>query len=254
MQQHSELSELRQNGRGDGLAKEGKLDAYCTSGSSPPAPKKTKRTERHESEFYATPRWTVHRLLEALHLPGGNWLEPGAGEGDLIRAVAEKRDDVRWTALELRPECKPHLDKLKPRPEIIITDKFIGAPEPEKPLRGHRFDVAFGNPPFSLAIEFIRECFEVADRVVFLLRLNFLATSSRSTFMRTYCPDIYILPQRPSFNGTGTDAQEYAWFVWGPPVGRRRNTGIVRVLADTDKKTRLATSHGIYTPQGYIRG
>ena len=231
------------------------LDPFCTSGSSPPAPKtKMKRTERHESDFYATPRWTVHRLLEVLHLRGGDWLEPGAGEGDLIRAVAETgRNDINWTALELRPECKSHLEKLKPRPEIIITDKFIGAPERERPLRGRRFDVAFGNPPFSLAIEFIRECFEVADRVVFLLRLNFLATSSRSRFMRTYAPDIYVLPQRPSFNGRGTDSQEYAWFVWGLPVSRRRNTGIVRVLADTDKKTRLTTSPGLYTAHGYIR-
>src|SRR6266852_476995 len=105
------------------------LDPFCTSGSSPPAPKtKMKRTERHESDFYATPRWTVHRLLEVLHLRGGDWLEPGAGEGDLIRAVAETgRNDINWTALELRPECKSHLEKLKPRPEIIITDNITGA-------------------------------------------------------------------------------------------------------------------------------
>src|SRR5260370_38158480 len=99
----------------------------------------------------------------------------------------------------------------------------------------------------------MRECFEVAARVVLLLRLNFLATSSRSRFMRTYAPDIYVPPQRPSFNGRGTDSQEYAWLVWGLPVSRRRNTGIVRVLADTDKKTRLTTSPGLYTAHGYIR-
>src|SRR5260370_30448823 len=141
VERHTEVSELRQNGRGSEFAKEGKLDAYCTSGSSPPASilKKMNRTERHESDFYATPRWTVHRLLEVLHLPGGNWLEPGAGEGDLIRAVAETgRNDINWTALELRPECKSHLEKLKPRPEIIITDKFIGAPARQTPLPGPR--------------------------------------------------------------------------------------------------------------------
>lgn len=32
--------------------------------------------------------------------------------------------------------------------------------------------------------------------------------------MRSHTPDIYVLPNRPSFSGKGTDSIEYAWFVW----------------------------------------
>ena len=46
--------------------------------------------ERRPADFYATPHWTVRRLLEALPLPGGVWFEPCAGEGDIIKAVNAK--------------------------------------------------------------------------------------------------------------------------------------------------------------------
>lgn len=169
---------------------------------------------RHPADFYATPSWCVDRLLEKLSLPGGNWLEPGAGEGNLIKAV--NRSDVRWTALELREECRPTLEQLTPRPEIIITDKFVadGVEDREKPLHGRHFDVAFGNPPFSLAIEFVRESIKYAEHVVMLLRLNFLGSRGRCAFMQAHAPDVYVLPDRPSFDGKGTDSIEYAWFVW----------------------------------------
>jgi 16S rRNA A1518/A1519 N6-dimethyltransferase RsmA/KsgA/DIM1 with predicted DNA glycosylase/AP lyase activity len=164
---------------------------------------------RSSDDFYATPHWVVHRLLEKIVLPGGNWLEPGAGEGNIIRAV--NRPDVNWTALELRKECRPHLQRIEPCPEIIITDKFVAKVEDRrKPLYGRKFDVALGNPPFSLALEFVQESLDLADTVVMLLRLNFLASSTRAEFMRSWIPDVYVLPNRPSFTGKGTDSIESA--------------------------------------------
>ena len=67
----------------------------------------------------------MHRLLEKLALPGGNWFEPGAGEGNLIKAV--NRNDINWTALELREECKPFLEALEPTPEIILRSVLLAA-------------------------------------------------------------------------------------------------------------------------------
>lgn len=32
--------------------------------------------------------------------------------------------------------------------------------------------------------------------------------------MQRHTPDVYVLPQRPSFTGKGTDSTSYAWFVW----------------------------------------
>lgn len=187
-----------------GLQARGKLKMSSTNRGS----------DRAEADFYQTPDWCVQRLVEKLGLPGGKWLEPGAGEGDLIKAMG--RGCVYWTALELREECRANLEKIQPPVEIIITDKFIdpSVPEDQKPLHGRHFDVAFGNPPYSLAIEFIQESLKYCDIVVMLLRLNFLSTRSRAPFMQEHTPDVYVLPDRPSFTGHGTDSSEYAWFVW----------------------------------------
>ncbi len=150
-----------------------------------------------------------------------------------------KRSDVRWTALELPAECRQNLELLTPRPEIIITDKFISPalPEEQKPLHGRRFDVALGNPPFSLAQEFVEESMRVADTVVMLLRLNFIGSAGRSAFMQKHTPDVYVLPDRPSFDGRGTDSIEYAWFVWQGRAARR-SVGAIAVLDTTPLSVR----------------
>lgn len=195
--------------------------------------------QKSEADFYPTPAWCTRRLLERLRLPEGDWLEPGAGDGALIRAVSEKRQDIRWTALELREECAPRL-KLPSVKDIIITDKFVepGVPEEKKPLYGRLFDVAFGNPPFSLAMPFIHESLRYCDNVVFLLRLNYMGSEERNAWMKDHMPDIYILPNRPSFRGDGqTDSIEYAWYHWNKN-NLRRTDGKVTLLGLTSAKER----------------
>ena len=54
--------------------------------------------------------------------------------------------------------------------------------------------------------------------------------------MRAQEPDVYVLPNRPSFTGHGTDSCEYAWFVFG--ASRPKPRGLVRVLATTPKEQR----------------
>jgi len=72
--------------------------------------------ERDEHDFYETPAWCVHRLLEAVpQLPGGAWLEPCAGKGAIIRAVNEvRKDPIHWTAVEIDPSHRDDLCPLSP--------------------------------------------------------------------------------------------------------------------------------------------
>lgn len=104
---------------------------------------------------------------------------------------------------------------------------------------GGPFDVVITNPPYSLAMPVIEQALALETQfIVMLLRLNFLASGGRADFMRTHAPDVYVLPNRPSFSGTGTDSIEYAWFVWH---GRRRRArGTVHVLAATSANERAA--------------
>lgn len=188
--------------------------------------------KRSPADYYPTPAWCVHRLLdERLFLPGKHWHEPCAGDGAIIRAVNERRE-VEWSATELREECRADLEPLTPR-GLTIGDFTQAAYPPAK------YDVIITNPPFSIARQIIEASLERALVVVALLRLNFLASEKRADLMRTNAPDVYVLPNRPSFTGEGTDSIEYAWFVWGSH--RRRNWGFVKVLAPTPAAERRAS-------------
>lgn len=201
-------------------------------------------------DFFKTPAWCVDRLLEVREFPGGSWLEPAAGDGAIIRAVNAHPSSPRsltWHAHDIRPECKPHLDTLA---QNDIGD-FLALRQWET----RRYAVCVTNPPFGLAEAFLRRCLEVADTVVFLQRLPWLASDDRADLFRALPPDVYVLPDRPSFVNirkrvrdpktgklkwqvTTTDATDYCWFCWG--TDRTRISGSVRVLASTPLETRVA--------------
>ena len=79
-----------------------------------------------------------------------------------------------------------------------------------------RFDAIITNPPFSLAFQFVRRSVKLADHVFLLLRLNFLASQKRADWFKKNEPSaLFVLINRPSFTGGGTDMTDYAWFYWG---------------------------------------
>lgn len=195
--------------------------------------------ERIASDNYPTPAWCVHRLLEVCPLPLASlgvrrWLEPCAGDGAIMRAVdtfLRPEDRPSWTAVEIRPEAAELIPARDG--DLVHVGDFLRDAPPSGP-----FITIITNPPYSLAMEFIQRSFDLAPGafIVMLLRVNFAASAARSTFMREFPPDVYVLPNRPSFTNGGTDATEYAWFVW-PPI-RRRTHGSFRVLATTSKEER----------------
>jgi hypothetical protein len=90
-------------------------------------------------------------------------------------------------------------------------------------------------------MEFIRRSLELNTRyVVMLQRLNYIGTETRFPFMKMNPPDIYVLPNRPSFKSTGeTDSIEYAWFVWDK-LNLVRPNGLYTMLNLTSKEERKA--------------
>lgn len=217
---------------------------------------------RRPSDFYRTPSWCVHRLLDRLDLPEGNWLEPSAGDGAILSAVDEALY-VTWTAVEIREEAIRELRR-KSAAAVYVHGDFLTI------AWDRRFRVCITNPPYSLAWEFVRKGLADADWVVMLLRLNWLGSQERSRFLRTQPPDVYVLPNRPTFcvvvrcvlgheksvlpedadglrrcgtdgctakaKKTSSDSTEYAWFVW--PPHRERDHGQLMVLDSTGKEDR----------------
>jgi predicted RNA methylase len=175
--------------------------------------RKGNNPRRATLDYYPTPAWTVHRLLEVLQLPGGKWFEPCAGDGAIMKAVQEVRKDVTWVANEIQPEMKEKLEKIQGVTSVTSAD-FLKMSTDDLP----EYKVIITNPPFNLAMECIQQSLGLhADYVIFLLRLNFLASKSRAKFMHENTPDVYVLSQRPRFTSNGgCDSIDYAWFVWSP--------------------------------------
>jgi hypothetical protein len=197
---------------------------------------KRRKTKRKPSDAYLTPPWCVHRLLEIadFRLPGGAWLEPAAGPGRIINTVSSRRKDVRWDAIELRAKCQGDLVKAVGSSSRVAMGDFLSDSFPTK-----QYNVIFTNPPFSLAMHFVKKCLQCADHVVMLLRLGFLGSAIRADFFRQHPPDIYLLPDRPSFLKSGkTDNSYYAWCVWRQG---KHTKGAFRVLATTPLSERKAT-------------
>ena len=85
------------------------------------------------------------------------------------------------------------------------------------------FNLIFGNPPYSLAEQFIRHSFELLTEkgyVYFLLRLSFLEGIARGRWLFKEFPikRVYVCSRRPSFFSTNgkhtTDTLAYAMFLW----------------------------------------
>jgi 16S rRNA G966 N2-methylase RsmD len=185
---------------------------------------------RNRHDTYPTPSWAVRRIIEALTPRGGRWLEPCAGNGAIIRAIgALPRGPVMsWTAVEIRKQPISLIKKsLSSSHDVVVCGDFLAdSPHPDWPKQ---FDMAITNPPFSLAMPFIEKCRTISRHTVMLLRLNFLASEERSAFMQATRPDVYVLPNRPSFVRNGkVDSIEYAWYHW-----HENSTGIVRILPVT---------------------
>ncbi len=185
-------------------------------------------SERRADDFYSTPAWCVRALLRTVKLPRGHWLEPCAGSGELFDAVEAETDiSNRWDLCELQGKELRCDGKLLRRllsvdcfhecvyglhvGDFLTLSSFAAVTGQPKP-----FDVCIGNPPYSLAKEFVDRALGCSRVVAFLLRLNFLGSQKRAAWLREQPPSVYVLPRRPSFTDDNkTDATEYAWFVWG---------------------------------------
>lgn len=136
-------------------------------------------------------------------------LEPSAGNGHIVEVVKANGDNS-VLALELREE---ELETLKVIADDVEIEDFL-----KFNPNGKRFDYIIGNPPYSIALEFMEKCFEISDEntvVIMLLRTAFLESKKRYDFWQKHPVNgLYVLSQRPSFTGKGTDATSYSWFVW----------------------------------------
>lgn len=185
-------------------------------------------------DFYVTPTWAVSRLLDRWTPRKGWLLEPAAGTGAIIQAVNARLGDQTWMAVECRATAAPECQAAGANP--VIADFLTWEPEPHATTA---VTTVITNPPFALCEEFIRRADQVfpdAD-IVFLVRLGFLASEGRVKLWRDVgCPDVFVLPNRPSFVESGaTDSADYCW-IRIPAL--HQASGTFQVLDSTPKEMR----------------
>jgi methylase of polypeptide subunit release factors len=201
---------------------------------------------RHEHDFYETPSWAIDVALDALGITAafdGYVIDCGTGTGAIAHRVAERapRADVRglerehdllerarsvraagiaweeadwltWTA-----DGPADLIIANPPYQLTHFDPAKVVMKKGKPT-GELGGIVVDDPDY--AEKFIRKALEVAGKkgtVAMLLRENYLVPKTRRALRADFGkPDIIALERRPSFNGSGTDACDYAWIVWSP--------------------------------------
>lgn len=169
--------------------------------------------ERREHDFYPTDRATIIDAL-ALVRRGGfipqSILDPGAGTGAWGDVAKQRWPKACLTGVELRDVPAPHSY------DFWINGSFLDRALALSPP----YDLILGNPPYSEAEAFVRQSLALlrdGGRLVFLLKLSFMAGQRRSTGLYAECPPRWYVPcsRRPSFSGDGNTApEEYALYIW----------------------------------------
>jgi len=167
--------------------------------------------ERDRLDRYYTPDALAHQLVALLPLYGAHRvLEPSAGGGAFVRAALALTPHVH--ALDL-DENAPVLRSPPAGADCRHGDFLATSAADWPPL-----DAIVGNPPYGRAEEHVLHALDLVPErgtVAFLLRLAFLEGAGRVAFWREHpCFRVWVLAQRPSFTGGGTDSAAYAWFVW----------------------------------------
>jgi hypothetical protein len=196
---------------------------------------------RTAGDSYFTPPALARVLVGLLPLePGDVVLEPSAGGGAFCVALEARGCAVH--ALDVDPRA-PALHMARPwrtqvgdfltadvgRPQWVVGNPpyaVPGDPVTCKKCKGIPVEgtgacskckgVGYTRPMVPMAENHARRALQVAERgVAMLLRLALLAGQKRTLLWRSHPPAIvYVLPQRPSFTGGGTDQYDYMWCVW----------------------------------------
>lgn len=172
---------------------------------------------RNALDQYETPWSAAEGFVRRVLVPrfrGTTVLDPCCGTGAMVKRVAHELGG-NALGIEIDSARAAQWNPGGPVP-VDVRDALLFVPWPPVSL-------IITNPPFSLAMEFVRRALQEVKgqaTVCMLLRLAFLASKQRAEFHRANPSDVYVLSKRPSFTSDGkSDSADYAWFLWGPGRG-----------------------------------
>ncbi len=167
--------------------------------------------QRVENDFYPTPAWCIDLIAERIQWPRVRSVyEPAKGAGAILEAVPQ---DMATDWAEIT-EGRDYLTQ-EPLPSV---------------------DLAWTNPPFALAQEFLARSLAQARTVVYLLRINFLGSAKRRPFLQSNPPThLYVLSERPSFVDVCKGKDEITSGAGGKVLSRKHIKGCGAAFQKVDK-------------------
>lgn len=171
---------------------------------------KEKRPTRVALDHYPTPSWVCEEALKLCWDCAYRVLDAGAGAGAWGEAARQRWPQAWIAGVEIREILPP-----PPAYNVWAEIDFLAYSPPEK------FDVIMGNPPYSDAEDFVRKAMSLlqpAGDLVMLFRLPFLASvKRRDGLFKEFKPRrVAICSKRPSFNGKGTNSEDFCLIHWEP--------------------------------------
>jgi hypothetical protein len=158
--------------------------------------------ERQKDDFYPTPERATLALLDVEQFDGPIW-EPACGDGAISRVLENAGHDVISSDLVDRGYGESRIDflmELASRAPNVVT-----------------------NPPFKLAVPFVRQSVRLTTgKVAMLLKIAFLEGIERAEmFQKTPLARVLVFSRRLAFvpgDGArkldGGGMMAFAWFVW----------------------------------------
>lgn len=165
--------------------------------------------EREVNDYYATEPKAVEILLEHEKFFPYVW-ECACGEGHISKVLIDKGYNVKSSDIIDRGfETTEIIDFLSVKKEDIKSD--------------FSRDI-ITNPPYKYAKEFVEHALDISSdstKVAMFLKVTFLEGQARRKLFEKYPPKtIYVFSGRVKcakngdFEGMGSSAVAYAWFVW----------------------------------------
>ena len=165
---------------------------------------------REKDDFFPTPELATRALLKAERFDGPIWY-PACGDGAISRVLQQTGYETVNSDLVDRGYGETGIDFLmewKSRAPNIVT-----------------------NPPFKLAVPFVRKACELTTgKVAMLLKIAFLEGIERATlFQETPPARVHVFSRRLAFVGPGSTGKRavegggmmaFAWFVWDHSIPR----------------------------------
>lgn len=171
---------------------------YNLFGSHKPALKRT--ADRDGPDFFPTPAWATHALIDSELLDGDIW-ECACGDGSMSTVLLTTGQSVISTDLYDRGYGESGID-------FLNTDRCVAN--------------IVTNPPYNSAEEFLKAAVQKAEKkVALLLRLAFLEGVNRQRTIFSVIPParVWVFSERITFYASGAEVKgsgttAYAWFVW----------------------------------------